>query len=147
MRAAMFPLGLAVHESPQGIFSSNSNEPNPRTDIGDDSKDVATFNHAVGEVNAPLSHYCVGATHQDVGGSQSLDVNINASIAPTVEPVSMPHISEIDIVSLVNYDNTDLPVTSQELNPQAATFQARDPNLVHRGRIFPDLNNDWAHIQ
>ena len=40
-----------------------------------------------------------------------------------------------------------LPLTTQELNPEAATFQARDPNLIHMGRLYPDLDNDWAPIQ
>ena len=33
------------------------------------------------------------------------------------------------------------------MNPEAAPFVARDRDLVHKSRLVPDLNGDWALIQ
>ena len=33
------------------------------------------------------------------------------------------------------------------LNPQAEEFTARDPVLVHKGRLYPNLDDDWTHVQ
>ena len=33
------------------------------------------------------------------------------------------------------------------LNPEASSFRLRDRNLVHQGRIVPDLVQDWDHVQ
>ena len=152
----MFPLGLAVRDPPQGTLPANSNVPNPNLDRRDDSTlcpllDVPTFTHAVQQgvdvVNAPVSHQSIGGAHQDAGGIQSIDVNINASSGLTGAVVTVPQQPENDTLNLVNGYMTELPLTTQELNPEAATFQARDPNLIHRGRLYPDLDNDWAQIQ
>ena len=52
-------------------------------------------------------------------------------------------------------ENQDIPAVTQMLssqstevlNPEAATFHARDVSLVHRGRMQPDLDGDWAQVQ
>ena len=41
----------------------------------------------------------------------------------------------------------ELPTESHGLNPEADSFTARDSNLVHHGRLYPDLGEDWAHVQ
>ena len=33
------------------------------------------------------------------------------------------------------------------LNPEAEVFQTRDPDLVHRGQLVPNLVEDWSHVQ
>ena len=33
------------------------------------------------------------------------------------------------------------------LDPEASPFRVRDPDLVHRGRLVPDLAGDWEHVQ
>ena len=34
-----------------------------------------------------------------------------------------------------------------QLNPNVATFKMRDPKLIHRGVLVPDLNLDWEHVE
>ena len=34
-----------------------------------------------------------------------------------------------------------------KLNPSVAPFRMRDPNLLHRGVLVPDLKLDWKHVQ
>ena len=41
----------------------------------------------------------------------------------------------------------ELPTESPGLNPEADSFTAIDSNLVHHGRLYPDLGQDWAHVQ
>ena len=38
-------------------------------------------------------------------------------------------------------------ITCHTLNPLASQFRARDPNLLHKGRLVPDLDADWEHVQ
>ena len=33
------------------------------------------------------------------------------------------------------------------MDPEASPFRVRDPDLVHRGRLVPDLAVDWEHVQ
>ena len=33
------------------------------------------------------------------------------------------------------------------MNPDAQIFHVRDPGLVHQGRLVPDLDRDWTHVQ
>ena len=40
-----------------------------------------------------------------------------------------------------------IPVGDHVLDPEAAAFQNRDPNLVHQGRLYPDLDGDWDQVQ
>ena len=40
-----------------------------------------------------------------------------------------------------------VPVGNHTLNPGAIAFQARDTSLVHQGRLYPDLLEDWEHVQ
>ena len=35
----------------------------------------------------------------------------------------------------------------RSLNPEAETFQHRDPDLVHNGKLTPDICGDWDHVQ
>ena len=165
MGAATFPLGLAVLDPPQGILPSDSNVPNPNSDDSNLLPQLDTFTravhqdveevsvpvsnavHHVEKVNAPVSHHSAGGAHQDAGGCQSIAVNINASSDSTDSVVKVPQQPVNEIVSLVHHYNAEIPLSVQELNPEAATFQACDSNLVHRGRICPDLDSDWAHIQ
>jgi hypothetical protein len=37
--------------------------------------------------------------------------------------------------------------TGQTLNPDASPFNVRDPSLLHKGQIVPDLDRDWEQVQ
>ena len=36
---------------------------------------------------------------------------------------------------------------SSNLNPDISPFKVRNPNLLHRGVLVPDLDADWEHVQ
>ena len=38
-------------------------------------------------------------------------------------------------------------VNCLNLNPDAVPFKNREPGLLHRGVLVPDLNSDWEHVQ
>ena len=66
---------------------------------------------------------------------------------PTYPRVSDEHsrVSLREITETVSRATDDL--SSHILNPDAAKFVARNPNLVHRGVLLPDLSQNWEHVQ
>ena len=43
--------------------------------------------------------------------------------------------------------NVPSPGSASSLNPDASVFMRMDKGLVHRGKLYPDLQEDWEHVQ
>ena len=77
----------------------------------------------------PVSHQCLGAAHQAAVGT-------------------IPQHPGNNQVRLENVDNSiTSQLSTQDLNPDATSFQVRDCSLIHKGRLYPDLDCDWGHVQ
>ena len=50
-----------------------------------------------------------------------------------------------NVLSLRNKENVNKVIPT--LNPEAAQFVMRDPDMVHGGKLAPDLAVDWAQVQ
>ena len=48
---------------------------------------------------------------------------------------------------LTDQNNANAEGSRTGLNPAADCFQVRDRNLVHKGRLYPDLVDDWDQVQ
>ena len=56
-------------------------------------------------------------------------------------------ISENSRLSMGHSQIIGLDENSSVLNPNAPPFAARDPSLMHRGRLYPDIGADWEQVQ
>ena len=96
---------------------------------------------------AAVSQPQFGGSLQAAEESQADDL-VNSG-APDDQPIGLLQQPENNAVCLVdNVDsNGSLPVAPPALNPGADAFQARDPSLVHKGKLYPNIEHDWLHVQ
>ena len=75
--------------------------------------------------------------------------NTSSGVNNEVGSAPISHVPEIVVLE----DNTEKLAEHgdcsrfSKLNPSVAPFRMRDPNLLHRGVLVPDLNLDWKHVQ
>ena len=154
MKAAKFPLGRAVQYKQQVQHSSNLQQPQANLKETDSSvKDTPMARHTpvshqhtrdvhlvVHDVIYPASH------HNAVGAHQATDVSQPRSIRnESVEHPGM--IENPERLSAESAAGVIADGSSTTLNPDASSFIVRDPALVHRGILYPDLVNDWDQVQ
>ena len=76
-------------------------------------------------------------------------VNDGDGVNNEVGSAPISHVPEIVVLE----DNTEKLAEHgdcsrfSKLNPSVAPFRMRDPNLLHRGVLVPNLNLDWKHVQ
>ena len=132
------------------------------------SQDVA--HHAVDVVDEPASHegvhqvsklnHSTVASHQDDRILQLGDVS--QVLLCQSDPALISHCNQDDVhyvagraVKAVSTGRgqqgckttIDLSRDICSLNPEATSFTQRDRNLVQHGRLYPDLLEDWNHVQ
>ena len=97
-------------------------------------------------------HYRVSRDGEDGPASLTPNPDATAEAVPSdVHPGSFaaPHDVYTDVSDVhyrVSRDGEGGPV-SLTLNPDAMQFVVRDPHLIHRGVLRPDLGESWDHVQ
>ena len=117
---------------------------------GDVHQDAATGKrlaslHDVHQAPASL-HISSGDVHQDAATGER-----PASLHHDHQAPASHHISSGDVHQVaVSQEAVGQEVTActpSALNPDVAPFQVRDKSLVHHGTIYPNLVEDWDHVQ
>ena len=119
----MLMLGQAVQQRPQAVQTSEhlpSSEPGQQL-LGDSHQE----HDVVIRPASPVDVHHVPATPTHVPASHQV--------------VSSDLSSGVNIIDTAEY--------GPGLNPTVDSFQVRDRNLVHQGRLYPDILDDWDHVQ
>ena len=85
----------------------------------------------VDNASAPSSQQNDAVVHEAVDGSQPIYLGT----------IVDPSVAMVDTIMI------DPKTCQVPLNPEASAFKIRDPSLVHRGTIYPDLVHDWQQVQ
>ena len=83
-------------------------------------------------------------TRDSLGAMESLTVNIQGHYV-RLQPVIYP--KKINSLNGNGQCKESENVNCLNLNPDAVPFKNREPGLLHRGVLVPDLNSDWEHVQ
>jgi hypothetical protein len=85
------------------------------------------------------------ASHQEDGGIHQVAVSpVPVSQQTTALQSKGTERGRLDIC---RHKSNIIPESNCTLNPEAASFQVRDRNLLHHGKLYPDLVEDWDHVQ
>ena len=170
----MLPLGQAVHKThqvsdhlPAGLLSSShtivsphsaavvlnheesetvciSEEPVATNPLANELS-IADYGSSV-STNATVSHNISDANqlaHRSNKSATSLGATTNHCILNAAEPLDNQSLTSLPMIGQA----TDHFQQATNLNPEAATFSARDGKLLHQGKLYPDLDSDWAQVQ
>lgn len=112
-------------------------------DVTEDQTTAIHFQNSIVNQDRVVAHRPVscpdqGSAHQDVH-----DVSNIVRGSPHAPALVVPNTSvdNFDISSIIG------SASAPFLDPAAPSFQAREPDRVHQGRLYPDLDADWGHVQ
>ena len=72
---------------------------------------------------------------------EHVDLNTGLGVATQLHEAA---IRDTTVTAMLEAEST---ASAADLNPEAVSFTCRDPALLHKGRLAPDLSEDWEQVQ
>ena len=149
---------LVIHCSPGGIHNEAgtvtrlaSQVRTQRVSQMPNSALVSLHGHKAADENTTASTKCAHQVSALSSNHNSGDVHqVAVSNVVVNQPETVPsHVPENNGNGndKTCYNSNELPTDVSSLDPEAASFILRDKNLVQHGRLYPDLAEDWDHVQ
>ena len=116
--------------------------------IGSDDQSISASTEASKQVRGSKA---ISTLDSSPAGDYPRTLHVQSRVShignPTYPRVSDEHsrVSQRENTETVSRATDDL--SSHILNPDAAKFVARNPDLVHRGVLLPDLSQNWELVQ
>ena len=93
---------------------------------------------------SPSKDVITDCTESGVTPSEQIeqgDLNTGLGVATQLHEAA---IRDTTVTAMLEAEST---ASAADLNPEAVSFTCRDPALLHKGRLAPDLAEDWEQVQ